>query len=51
MDLTQYETAHKRDQYERAKQRADEKRKDLEMLINYDPFGKPGGGAPRVSCG
>jgi len=27
----------------------EEKRKDLEDLKNYDPWGRPGGGAPIVS--
>ena len=33
---------------QRAREAAEEKRRDLHMLQNYDPWGKPGGGAPTV---
>lgn len=40
--LSQYE----REKAYRANQSHAERRKDMEMLKNYNPFGKPGGGAP-----
>ena len=33
---------------ERARTLAEEKRRDMQLLQSYDPWGKPGGGAPTV---
>ena len=36
----------KEDRQRRIIERENEKREDLQMLKNYDPWGKPGAGAP-----
>ncbi|KAI0242040.1 hypothetical protein LSAT2_015124 [Lamellibrachia satsuma] len=37
---------YKHEKIQKAKDREDEKKKDLAMLKRYDPWGRPGGGAP-----
>lgn len=45
-EMNSYLNSYKREKEVKQSNEMIEKEKDMEMLKNYDPFGKPGGGAP-----
>lgn len=48
-DLEDFMETHKQQKESMEANKAEQKRKDLEMLQKYQPWGRPAGGAPRVA--